>query len=85
MFASTALQRCCRLGVEVRRLPCRRQCKFKPEQHRDISFSPVVWSLQVTPLTYTDVLEYLYYGGMIWARVNALDRACEFFELVSLR
>jgi hypothetical protein len=37
---------------------------------------------QVTALTYTDVLEYLYYGGMIWAKVNRLDKACELFELV---
>ncbi|UZJ54806.1 hypothetical protein CBS101457_004126 [Exobasidium rhododendri] len=35
----------------------------------------------ITSLAYTDVLEYLYYGGMVWAKVDRLDKACEFFEL----
>lgn len=40
-------------------------------------------SRDVTPLSYTDVLEYFYYGGLAFAKLGNFEKAVEFFEVVS--
>lgn len=38
---------------------------------------------QFSPLVYTNVLEYFYYGGLIYTKTQDYERACSMFEQVS--
>lgn len=40
----------------------------------------VAADVNVSPLMYTDVLEYFYYAGMVCTKIGNLQRACEMFE-----